>query len=184
MTETRSIAEADPVNAAMFDSDVDHYARRFEYLANRRDQLLDKLRFGVLGLNGASIIALMSALGGKGSAATWLGFTEQTAQASAAAFIAGAIAAGVAITLEANLHRTEAGDCEARRSTAIRLNALYKAKLNAKNFDQAGAVMKEYHALPLVDFQFSKAAIVFQNCAAGAWLFGVLMPLSSLLGWR
>jgi len=167
----------------MFNRDAELSRSRFEYLVARRDQLLDRLRFGILALNGASLVALISALGGDGAAATWIGLNPPRAKESAAAFVVGTIFAVVSIMIDANIYRTEAGDAEVRRSTLSRLTALYEAPMSKENYDRAGAAMSDYHKLPPVDFQFSKWAIMLLNASGGAWLFGVGVPLSSALGW-
>lgn len=182
MPDEPTIEEFDAVNAAMFAADQELATRRYEYLISRRDQSLEKLRFGLLALNGASLIALISALGGDGTAATWLGFNADRARYSAAAFIIGAVCGGISILIESNLQRVEAGDAMARHSTLNRLTALYSAKFTKENYDRVGPVMEEYHNLPLIDFRYSIPAIVALNASAGAWLFGVAMPLIAVLG--
>lgn len=183
MAEVPKIRDKSQVNWAMFNADAEHTARRCDYLITRRDQLLDRLRFGILALNGASLIALMSMLGGSGSTAAWLGFNQSIARDSAIAFALGVVLAGISAMMDANLYRTEAADAEVRRSTVGRLTALYEADFTDDNYRTAGEVMKQYHDLPLVDFQFSKVAITLQNFAGGAWLFGIAVPLCSSLGW-
>ncbi|MFN4095490.1 MAG: hypothetical protein ACK4GG_01825 [Sphingomonas sp.] len=182
MSDEPTIAEFDPVNAALFAADQELATRRYEYLISRRDQSLEKLRFGLLALNGASLVALISALGGDGTAATWLGFDADRARYSAAAFILGTVCGGVSIIVESNLQRVEAGDAVARQSTLNRLTALYSAKFTKGNYDRVGPVMEEYHKLPLVDFRYSIPALISLNASAGAWLFGVAMPLLAALG--
>ena len=182
MDEPGTVRHAEPVNAAMFAADVAFTASRFKYLISRRDQLLDRLRFGVLALNGASIVALLSALGGDGAAASWIGFNPPRARASAIAFVCGAVLAGAAKMVDANLYRKEAGDAEARRATASLLSALYEGPFTQEHHAQIEPVMKRYHELPLVDFQYSLISIVLLNMGAGVWLFGVGLPLWAALG--
>jgi hypothetical protein len=53
--------------------------------------------------------------------------------------------------------------------------------VNEENVTAANKRMEEYHGTPQVGFQFSMIAIVLLNASAGAWLFGMAIPLVSAL---
>lgn len=172
-----------PVNASMFAADAALSRARFEYLANRRDQMLDRLRFGYTALNSASLLALIGMLGGDGKAAAWVGFNPDRARQSAAAFALGILITGVASWVEGERYRKEAGDAFARQSSATSLVALYEGPADEANRTRAKEAMDAHAKLPLVDFQYSPIAIGLQNIGGACWLFGIGVPLSNLLGW-
>jgi hypothetical protein len=58
---------------------------------------------------------------------------------------------------------------------------MYNADFSEENYAQAAKVMEEYHKIRQVSFQFSHVSIISMNFGAGAWLFGVLLPLTSAL---
>ena len=88
MTKLRDIS---PVNLAMHQFEQRAAEDELRYLMQRRDAQNEKIRFGLIALNGGSLLALMGALGGAGNAASWLGFTPQNALISSASFVLGLI---------------------------------------------------------------------------------------------
>ena len=178
---TSTLAEANPVNATYYAKEADLAAARFSYLVERRDQLQEKLRMGVLALNGASLIGLLSALGGEGQAAIWLGFTSENAKYSAASLAGLLIAAGISAIVQSNLFTKEAGDANTRRSQASWLTSFHAAEATEANWDKLELLADEFGNAPIVDFQYSLAAIILQNLAGGAWLAGILIPMWQVL---
>ena len=177
MNEPVKIADASAVNIAMYVTEGEMAAKRVVHLMERRDRIAERLQFGVLALNGGSLIALIGALGGDGAAAAWLGFNPERVQQSAVAFVIGATAAAVSLVLEVNLAKVEAGHAEARFLTVTRLRALHEAPMTPENHERVGVAMKEYQALPLVGFQYSNPALWANALAGGAWLAGMAIPL-------
>jgi hypothetical protein len=182
MEQTPTVGERHPFNLREAQAAEDFVASRYEYLIERRDDLLDRIRFGSLKLNGASLLALLAALGGKGEAATWLGFTAQTTRISAALFLVGAISAGISILLEANVHRTQSGDAFQRLSAATLHRSSYDNADSPANDQLTGRLMIEYQKSPLVDFKFSAPALWAQSVSTGLWLAGIVVPMSHALG--
>ena len=178
---TPTLAEVNPVNATYYAKEADLAAARFSYLVERRDQLHEKLRMGILALNGASLIGLLSALGGEGKAASWLGFTSENAKYSVAFFAGGIIAAGISAIVQANLFTNEAGDANTRRSQASWLASFHAAEASEANWNKLESLAEEFGKAPIVDFQYSLAAIILQNLAGGAWLAGILIPMWEVL---
>lgn len=179
--ETRSLAHWNPVNAKEYQNEAAFAAARFAYLVEKRDQLQDKLRFGLLALNGGSLVALLGALSGDGQAASWFGFTVENAKYSAALFASGIVAAGASAITQSNLFTKEAGDANSRRLAASWLASFHEADANDKNWDTLKTLLDDFSKAPLVDFQYSVAAIVLQNLAGSAWLAGILYPLCGVL---
>ena len=175
------LSDISPVNLAMHQFEQRAAEDELRYLMQRRDAQNDKIRFGLIALNGGSLLALIGALGGNGTAASWLGFTPQNALISSASFGLGLILSGIAVVCQQNLFVTEAGDASARVQVLRRLVALYDQQATPENHDRLGEAMKEFHDLSLTGFQFSYSSIVSQNFSAGAWVMGILVPLSSAL---
>ena len=169
---TKAIRDLAPANG--YDAAAEHtFARaRYEYLIARRDQMQDRLRLGAMALNGATLAGLMAAMGEDGKAAAWIGLTQRVAVWSAAAFVSGIVCAGIAALIASNKYVTESGDAFAKYMTAKRLAASFEAS----DWAHVETAMEEHHALPLVDFQYSSAAIVLQNAAHGCWLGGIILP--------
>lgn len=126
-SEPRSLRAAVLAGAAIADANLAIDREAYERIIKRRDDVGDKLRFGVITLNAGSLLALLSALGGDGNAAQWLGFTKDNAALSAAAFVAGLVLSSVAIIIEQNRATREAGDAYARYSRAGLVVALNEA---------------------------------------------------------
>ncbi|WP_205480342.1 hypothetical protein [Sphingomonas arenae] len=183
VTEAK-LREILPVNAAMIGGEAEFARRRYEYLIARRDQLIDRMRFGALALNGASLVALFAALGGENNAATWLGFTQENARHSAIAFAVGAILAGVSVVIDSNQYRSEAGDAFARQAAASSLAARLEDRATDQSLQTLERETLEFQATPLVDFQHSIWSIILLNFSGGAWLAGILIPLAASLTCR
>lgn len=175
------VGHPDPVNAASFSTQHELATKRFEYLIARRDQMQEKLQFGTLALNGGSLIGLITALSGEGSAAKWLGFDASSAPISAAAFVVGVVLCRLSLNIEHNRQSIEAGNAFARQSEASMLSALYKAPASKFVMEKIRDVMKRYHDLPLVDFDYSVVSITLKNFAGAAWVVGIAIPLAKSL---
>ncbi|GEM71133.1 hypothetical protein SAQ01S_08990 [Sphingomonas aquatilis NBRC 16722] len=87
VSPVKGIRERDAVNGYIVVADHNFSRARYEYLVTRRDQMQDRLRFGAMALNGASLAGLMAAMGGDGKAASWAGLSGTVALWSATAFI-------------------------------------------------------------------------------------------------
>lgn len=175
------VADAVATNAAMHRRDLDIAAQQYMYFIQRRDNLIEKMRFGLVTLNGGSLIALISVLGGDGSAATWLGFTPGNAIISALSFTLGTILAGKSLDSQTNHYVQEAGDQNTRLSAYVALTALCESPLSESSYDNYGRALEATKDLPLTGFQYSWFAIHAQHLAAGAWFTGIGTPLISVL---
>jgi len=154
----------------------------YERIVSRRETLIDKLRFGVFGLNAGSLLALIGALGGKGEAALWLGFDRQTAFTSAVAFALGMISASAAIVVESNKITVEAGDAFARASAAGRICAMHEMAATPEAYAKLGDELDAYAAMPLVGFRYHRLPLWLQCASQGLWLFGLALPILKAAG--
>lgn len=177
-----TIGDAHPFNRVQAEYELEFDTRRFEYLVQRRDTLLDKIRFGALTLNGASLVGLLAALSGNGQAAAWLGFNAQIAAWSGALFAGGVLAAGLSIILEARRCTEETGRAVVRRHAASSYRAAFAQRLTPAAEETTERLMKEHHNSPLVDFGYSKAATWAQSTSTACWLTGIVLPIANAAG--
>ena len=148
----------------------------------RRDQAADRLRTGSLALNGSSIVAILASLSGEGSAAKWIGLSPDNTSVAAAFFVVGAGLAGLSLVISTGLFATESSDAFERMLATRRVAAAYETDDSPAARAEALTALTAMHATPLVDFQYSNASIVMQSLSAGAWLGGMIVPLSSAFG--
>jgi hypothetical protein len=176
-----TLREVFPVNLAMHELEQKSADEELRYLIERRDQTNDKIRFGVLTLNGGSLLALIGALGGEGKAAIWLGFTPKISLISACCFVTGLILTGFAINVQLNQSTKESGDAVSRSITLRRLVSLYDQQATPENHNRLEETMNGLHKLPLTGFQFSETASIAQHTTSSAWLAGILIPLANVI---
>lgn len=150
-------------------------------LLTRKAEFDDKLRFGLFALNGASLVALISALSAGSSVAKWIGLTPENALWSALGFSIGIVLIGVSLFRQQNLEGMQAAHAYGRMSAAGNWTSALHMPANATNSTAALEQMQTYHQTPQVGFQFSWFAIGLLNASAGAWLFGMIVPLASAL---
>lgn len=180
MGNSETIRDRIPAGAATAESMAAIDRQAFERLVARRDAIADRLQLGAFALNGGSLIALMSTLGGSGHAAEWLGFDQTRARVSACCFIIGLISAGLSMKTDQNGAIVEAGDALKKASSSRNLAALYSGDHTL--FPELQKEMDNYEALPLVGFRYSYLSIASLNISQGAWLAGVLIPLAAAFG--
>lgn len=176
-----SLSRLDPVTGLMAKQNVEHDKSEYVRLVARRDALLDRIQFGSVALNAASLVALLGALGGGGEAARWLGFDATLAVYSACAFGGGVVAGGIAILHGHDRLTVEAGDAFAKMWASQRWLALLEAPDSSDDLKRANTAREQHAALKLVGFRRSIGATLFQFCSLGAWLAGMIIPLASAL---
>lgn len=181
--QPQTVGEGDPYNQVVSADAVEFDTRRFEYAVQRRDALIDRIRFGALTLNGASLVGLLAALGGNGQAAKWLGFTPDITLLSASLFAGGVVFAGLSILLEANRCTGQAADAYLRRQAAVSFKASYAQRLSKEGLAKSERLLNAYTKAPLVDFGYSKLGNVAQSLSTSFWITGLAMPLVNSAGW-
>jgi hypothetical protein len=179
--ERLPIKEAVASNYVMHQHQLVEATEDFRYLRQRRDALSEKLKLGLVGLNGASLVALLGALGGSGAGAAWIGLTPENALYSAGAFAVGLVLAGHSLNTAERAYGKESADAFARAGALLRLAAIYEHPSEKEQWDRYKQAMDDVHELPLVGFQWSWRSILAQNFSGGAWLFGIAVPLTSPL---
>lgn len=181
---TQRVADVLTSGVVAANAEYELAAKRFDYLVSRRDSLLDRVRFGTLALNGASIIAVLTILGGDGKTAGWIGFNSIAAKWSLVFFAVGTVLAGVSSWLEANRAREEPAQAFERLHFYGTLSSMYSLPGTDENQLKVLAEWEKCKKLPLVDFGYSHASIWTGTFGAASWLCGISIPVAHALGWR
>lgn len=138
------LSDISPVNLAMHQFEQRAAEDELRYLMQRRDAQNEKIRFGLIALNGGSLLALMGALGGAGNAASWLGFTPQNALISSASFVLGLILSGIAVTSQ-QLVSHRSGRCERPGADASSPSSFVRSGSHAR---QSRSSWQRYGRIP------------------------------------
>lgn len=186
------VRDAYPYNDSFNAMEISTADRRFEQLVERRERLIERSRFGLLALNGASVIGILSNYQGMLSE---LGADLRYALVF---FSVGMILALLSIFFETNFVGTRAAHMFGHLSLLRRIRATLDNHFTERSENSLHEQLKEIEArsdresitkialdeskdgLPN-DFAYSPAALVTLNCAGGAWIGGVLVILLALL---
>lgn len=134
---------------------------------DQRDQLASRILFGLVALNGATLITLLN------SASALPGLNHKELLLSVGIFAAGVFCAGRAAVSELT-HRIElAGVASARATTYHRAIALSKAEPGSKQFDQLESVFGEIDELTSEVFKTRDTATNLQSASACCWIAGL-----------
>lgn len=177
------LRDVDLTNGQSTVTDLAFSERRYEYLIAKRDQAQDRIRTGLLALNGASLVAMLALLGNDSKSASWIGVTADNARLSACAFAAGLLFAGISMIITGNLFVNEAGAAFARYMAARRVHAAYHAEANEQGWERITDALEQRAASPLVDFEYSVWAIAAHNISAACCFVGICVPIGHSFGW-
>ena len=177
----KTMREFSPVTYAMAKNDLERDRIEHERLIGRRDMLRDKLRSGLTALNGGSLVALMAALNGDGSAASWIGIDHHNARWVAGCFVIGLMAAGYAYRVAETATTNETADSIGRVGAAETRIALYESPPSDENNEKLRSALEKYAELPLVGHRTTTIEIVTLSVSQIAWTTGLLLPLISTL---
>lgn len=153
-------------------------------LASIRDDLTVRYRLGLATFNAASVVALLTAIGGASNALAKIGFNESSLQWSLGFFCFGVVAAGISIASYQNDLVERAGYAAARVSVFDRLISIASTPMHPGGDDAYGRAHNENKELFEKGLRPRLVALWGQNLSAGAWLGGVLVPIAGLLGWK
>jgi hypothetical protein len=159
---------------------------RYEYLLQRRDQLFDKVRNGLLALNSASLLAVLTALGNPTVSSGKFGLSVNDLAAAACAFAVCLILACVGFWIETNRMQGEVATQFDRMLRHQNLRGMLDSTFTAEHDAQCHEAMKEVHKLPPKDFGHSKFEIIVTNTAGGIWIGGMavlIMRVGALIHW-
>ena len=186
------LRDAYPYNDSFNAMEVATADRRFEQLIDRRERLIERSRFGILALNGASAIGILSSYQGLQSE------LHIDPRSVLVFFAVGMILALLSISFETNFVGTRAAHTFGHLSLLRRMRATLDNHLNESNEESFHKQLNELgkrserdftpkielddskDGLPN-DFAYSPVALTTLNCAGGAWIGGVLAMLYALL---
>lgn len=166
--------------------------RRFEQLIERRERLIERSRFGILALNGASAVGILSSYQRLHSE---LGIDPRSALVF---FAVGMVLALVSIHFETIFVGNRAAHMFGHLSLLRRIRATLDDHLTERNETKFGEQLEDLEersnrdsltrielddskdGLPN-DFAYSPIALITLNFAGGAWIGGILAVLVALL---
>lgn len=183
MTKPTILRDVDLTNGQSTATDLAFSERRYEYLIAKRDQAQDRIRTGLLALNGASLVAMLALLGNDSKSAVWIGVTSDNARLSAGAFATGLLFAGISMIITGNLFVNEASAAFARYMANRRVHAAYHAEMNEVGWKGVHEALEQRASSPLVDFEYSSWAIAAHNISAACCFFGICVPVAHSFGW-
>lgn len=186
------LRDAYPFNDSFNAMEVATADRRFEQLIERRERLIERSRFGILALNGASTIGILSTYEGLRSE---LGMDPRFALVF---FAVGMILALLSIFFETIFVGNRAAHMFGHLSSLRAIRATLDDRLTETSEKRLGEQLgrledlskrgsntkihldESKDGLPS-DFAYSPKALVTMNFAAGAWVGGVLAMLYAVL---
>jgi hypothetical protein len=95
LAELPALREIYRVNATLVDEELSFATKRYEQILDRRDRLRERMRFGLLALNAASLAGLLSSLGSQWT--TKLRLAEADIALAVLCFLVGLISGAIAI---------------------------------------------------------------------------------------
>lgn len=191
--ETKRLGEVHTYSDTLNALELATADRRFEQLLERRDRLVERSRFGILALNGASIVGVLSNVE-RLQKAFGLDITL-----SLSLFAGGMILAVMSIFFETNFVGARAAQMSGHLSMLRDMRATLDSEYSIENEDRllehSEAVKSrlerisatkidldfEKQAFPN-DFSFSLWALITLNFGAGMWLAGILTFISEFYG--
>jgi hypothetical protein len=149
-----------------------------QHLRSQRDDLTSKIRFGLVALNGASVVAVLTLYGSLKNDLAGLGITSGAVMWAVGFFVVGVVCAGLCLSSHQNQLVIAAGQAEARAitcGTAVDLSAQNPIP------KQLGEILEDLRKHSLPSASYSRAAIWLQQSAASLWLGGSLVLISAIL---
>jgi len=150
-------------------------------LVQERDSLTGKIRFGLVALNGGSLLAMLGIASGENMLSTALGFTPNAANFSFIAFVIGVVFGGICLFSHQNEMIVKAGITKARVQSLMNGQLILRPNFPPER-DQLKDAYKELESageLKIEALNVNYRSIVAQNLSAGAWLAGLLAPVLS-----
>ncbi|KQM64686.1 hypothetical protein ASE65_15565 [Sphingomonas sp. Leaf16] len=182
MDKPETFKDTNPAATIIADNILAADTASFARIIQRRNELGDKIRFGVIALNSGSLLSLAALMGARGEASNWLQLDAPHARLAAVAFVAGVVGASIAPFFDHLKLTHEAADAYARMSAARSVAITQAEIVTDRNKVLRQTAMERYLALPLVDFQTSTKAIACQNVGVGGWLVGAVIVAGHLVG--
>lgn len=165
-------------NAAWADAEAELAVHRYEYLIEQRDKLNERIRFGILTLNAASLVALVSLVGNKEKFGI-LGLEPSAIGVAALMFGLGLACAAVAIWSNSNQAISAPASAYQILIAAEHKRAQLEQRCGERAEEEFGQLLDE-KPHPSPDFAFSPLTIWLTNTAGSIWLVGLLFVVSKV----
>lgn len=156
----------------------DEASHRYDELLDRRDKLAERMVFGSLALNGASVFGLLSVW----DKLVLIGFAPDQIAGSAAMFVIGIACAGFSVTFQHSSLTVNAGRQYARMSFLRRIKAQMATEYTEANANALDQHMRELVEHSPRDFDDSHIAMWLRGISGGAWLGAMTYLLMRVAG--
>lgn len=152
---------------------------RYAYSLERRDKLSDRVRFGSLALNGATLAALAGVLGDAKSSLIALGVTDTAIRTAFVLLVIGMIQSALAIWWSGICFTNWASLDSTRLFKARHRAALMEMKRSEESQKQLSDMMSETQEVS--GFEMSKLDILLTNGGGSFWIGSMLALLWPVL---
>ena len=165
-------------SASVAESDAELAMRRYEYALEQRDKLNERIRFGCLTLNAASLVAL-GTLAQNIDKVVDFGLSKTTITGVAALFGMGLAFGALAIWSNGSHYVDLAAQAFKFRLDTAHRSALYQAKISERAEDEVSEELKK--APPSAPaFAYSTRTITLTNFSGCFWLVGLTWIIGTL----
>lgn len=161
--------------ASTTDHDLQNTTECFTYLLSRRDKLFEKVRFGMLTLNAASLAGLVSVLDKTQGANAVVPLTKFCLGFAAGSFVVGMVLSVIVLGIDMGSANMYAARSFSRMSKLRSLKAMLDSYCTEHHINETIAAMKTVHSDSPRDFDYSLWALILYNGAGGAWIAGILV---------
>ena len=166
-------------SASVAESDAELAMRRYEYALEQRDKLNERIRFGCLTLNAASLVA-MATLAQNLEKVEQFGLGKSTISGASILFGIGLALGALAIWSNGNHFVSLAAEAFKFRIDANHRSALYQARISENAEDEVAKKLQEVPpAVPA--FAYSSLTIGLTNSSGSCWLTGLSWIVFSLV---
>lgn len=171
--QTRKISDAFPAAKEAFAFHREFERAEYFTLRERAYQLEDKIRFGLLALNAGSILAIVAAASKDGLAGA-LQLTPSELVVPIITLLGGVVTVGASLWLQRSSELLHAADAYKRVMAASSVQSSIEMPMTEETLAAHKALVEDYHAAPLVGFQWSKPVTWLQAISMGCWVGAVI----------
>ncbi|MGH6786984.1 MAG: hypothetical protein ACREBO_09140 [Novosphingobium sp.] len=178
--DTPKMREVYRYNAAHADAAAAIAERRYEVILDQRDRLADRLRFGALSINAASLFALGAVVGDQ-KKLTSLGLGREVVIVAAMLFLLGVLLSAIGLR-QASWHMIgQVPKAFQRMLDSRHERALMDATCSDDAEQRFSETIANKKAEGDPDYAWSPQADAFTNWSGGAWVGGVTTLLISMV---
>lgn len=162
-------------NAASIALDLEEAERRYDRILDRRDVLLDRMRFGALTLNAGTLLAGMSEFSRRYDLQPW----SLAGSLAISSLLLGIIFAILSMQREHTHLIGRAGRQGVRTLTLRRMQSLINSKATDENSSLLGKEISSLSEIIPDDHSLDGPATAMLNASGLAWLLGISIGLCS-----